>query len=183
MKRIFVVIGLVGLLSLGSTDVYSQFKKGDNLVNLGFGLNSYYSGGIPFCAAYEYGASKYLSVGGELDYFSYHYIVNYAGVNYNYNFSATYLSGRVSYHFNEVFNINDKKWDIYGGGSLGYRSYSDNYNNGSGINYNKGGYYSSGFFLGVHAGAKYYFAPKVGAFLEIGALGSSNIRTGIAFRF
>ena len=33
------------------------------------------------------------------------------------------------------------------------------------------GYYNSGLFIGVHAGARYYFAPKAGAFSEIGALG------------
>jgi hypothetical protein len=179
MKRIFVVMGLVGLFMLSSADVFSQYKKGDNLVNLGFGLNSYYSGGIPFCAAYENGVSRYISVGGEVDYFSYHYGV----AGYDYHFNAIYLSGRVSYHFNELLNIAEKKLDIYGGGSLGYRSYSDNYSNNGGVYYSRGGYYSSGFFLGIHAGARYYFAPKVGAFSEIGALGSSNIKVGITFRF
>ena len=177
MKRFFVVLGLAGMLSLFSATSHAQFRKGDNLVNLGFGLNSYYSGGLPFCAAYEYGVSKYVSVGGELDYLSYHYGV----LGTDYHFNALYLSGRVSYHFNELFNINDKKWDIYGGGSAGYRSYNDNYNNG--VYYSRGGYYSSSFFIGVHAGARYYFAPKVGAFSEVGALGSSNIRVGITFRF
>jgi hypothetical protein len=179
MKRIFVVIGLVGLLSLGSADVFSQFKKGDNLLNIGLGLNSYYTGGTPFCLGYENGVSKYVSVGGELDYLSYHY-----GVYGNdYRFSALYLSARVSYHFNELLNINDKKWDIYGGGSLGFRSYSDNYSSNGGPYYNRGGYYSSGLFLGIHAGARYYFSQKVGGFMELGALGSSNFRLGVTFRF
>ena len=176
MKRFFVVLGLVGFLSLFSTKGHAQFKKGDNLVNLGFGLNSYYSGGVPLSAAYEYGVSKFVSVGGGIDYLSYHY------GPYGFNFTAIYFGGRASYHFNELFNINDKKWDVYGGGSLGYRSFSwgdNSLNNGY---YNRG-YYNSGFFLGVHAGARYYFSPKVGGFSELGALGSSNIRIGITFRF
>ncbi len=174
MKRFFVVLGLAGLLSLLSTQGQAQFKEGDHLVNLGFGLNSYYTGGIPICAGYEYGLSRYISAGGEIDYFHYHY--NYGS---DYNFSALYLSGRISYHFNELFNINDKKWDFYGGGSLGYRSYSDNYNGPV----TRTGYYGSAVWLGVHAGAKYYFAQNFGAFAEIGALGSTNIRTGITLRF
>jgi hypothetical protein len=174
MQRIFVILGLVGLLMLFSTEGRAQFRKGDNLLNVGFGLNSYYSGGIPFSVAYEYGVSDLVSVGGGLDYLSYHYGVPGS----SYNFTALYIGGRVSYHFNQLFNINDKKWDIYGGGSLGYRSFSwgDNY-------IYSNGYYNSGLFLGIHAGARYYFSPKTGAFGEVGALGSSNIRIGVTFRF
>lgn len=178
MKRIFVVLGLVGMLSLLSTKGQAQFGKGDNLVNLGFGLNSYYAGGIPVGGAYEYGVTDAISVGAGLDYLSYHY--GWAGNNYD--FSAIYFGGRFSYHFNELFNINDKKWDIYGGGTLGYRSFTWGGNWGNNSAYNNG-YYNSGLFLGVYAGGRYYFAPKVGAFSEIGALGSSNIRLGVTFRF
>jgi hypothetical protein len=174
MKRIFAILGVVGMLTLLSTPGHAQFQKGDNLLNVGFGLNSYYSGGIPFGVAYEYGVSSLVSVGGSLDYLSYHY----GGPGYNANFSALYLAGRVSYHFNQLFNINDRKWDVYGGGSLGYRSFSwgDNtvYSNG---------YYNSGLYLGVHAGARYYFASKAAGFGEVGALGSSNIKIGVSFRF
>ncbi|MBI1767999.1 MAG: hypothetical protein HYR67_06470 [Bacteroidetes bacterium] len=171
MKRILVIFGLLSLLS---TTGFAQFKKGDNLLNIGFGLNSYYSGGIPFSAAYEYGVSNLVSVGGGLDYLSYHYGVP----GNNYRFTALYLGFKASYHFNQAFNINDKKWDIYGGGTLGYRSFTwgDNYVYST-------GYYNSGLFLGIHAGARYYFAPKTGGFLEVGALGSSNIRLGVTFRF
>lgn len=174
MKRIFVILGVVGFLSLLSTPGHAQFRKGDNLLNVGFGLNSYYSGGIPFGVAYEYGVSNLVSVGGELNYLSYHY--GFPG--YNASFSAIYLAGRVSYHFNQLFNINDKQWDVYGGGSLGYRSFSWGETNAY-----SNGYYNSGLYLGIHAGARYYFAPKAGAFMEVGALGSSNIRIGVTFRF
>lgn len=175
MKRFALILGLVGLLSLFSTEGYAQFKKGDNLLNVGFGLNSYYSGGIPLSVAYEYGVSSVVSVGGGLDYLSYHY----GTPNNNYSFTALYLGGRVSYHFNQVFNINDRQWDIYGGGSLGYRSFTwgDNLVTGYGDSY------SSGLYLGIHGGARYYFSQKAGAFLEVGALGSSNIRIGVTFRF
>jgi hypothetical protein len=176
MKRFIGVLVFVGLMMLIPDHGQAQFKKGDNLLNLGIGLNSYYSGGLPVSAAYEYGVSKVVSVGGGIDYLSYHYY----NANTTYGFSAIYVGGRVSYHFNELFNINDKQWDLYGGGSLGYRSFtwSDKYSNG-GLN----GYYGNGLFLGVHAGARYYFSQNVGAFLEVGALGSTNIRTGFTFKF
>ncbi|GHN03113.1 hypothetical protein WSM22_46020 [Cytophagales bacterium WSM2-2] len=165
-------MGMLSLLSLGAQ---AQYRKNDKLLNLGFGLNSYYNGGIPLSASFEVMLTDELSAGGGLDFVSYHY--GYLG--YNYGFTAFYLGGRVSYHFNKVFNINDRSWDIYGGASLGIRtvSWTDNFNN------HPTGQYGSGLFLGIYAGARYYFSPKVGGFLELGALGSTNARLGVAFKF
>ncbi len=173
-KIVFGICLLSGFLF--SQVATAQYKKGDKLLNLGIGLNSYYSGGIPLSASFEYGVTEDISVGGMLDYLSY----NYGIPGYNYHFSALYLGARGSYHFNRLLNLRDQNWDIYGGASLGYRSFSwnDSYT-GVGL----GNAYGSGVFLGIHAGAKYYFSPKFGAFGELGALGSSNIRIGVAFKF
>jgi hypothetical protein len=177
MKRIILGVCLVGALSLFSNTASAQYKKGDNLLNLGFGLNSYYSGGIPVSAIFESGVSKDISFGGGIDYLSYHY--GYFG--YSYSFSSVYIAARASYHFNELLNLNTNKVDVYGGLSLGYRSFSwsDNNVNGNGLN----GNYGSGLYLGVHAGGRYYFNNKVAGFLELGALGSTNARIGVTFKF
>ncbi|WP_052354278.1 hypothetical protein [Flectobacillus major] len=75
-------------------------------------------------------------------------------------------------------NIKDEKFDLYGGAGLGYRSFSwaDSYN---GISIDS---YGSGIYLGIHLGAKYYFSDTVGAFAEIGAVGSTNARIGVGFK-
>ena len=171
-------LGICLLLGLFiSQSASAQYKKGDKLLNLGIGLNSYYSGGIPLSASFEYGITEDISIGGMLDYLNY----NYGYVGYSYSFSALYFGGRGSYHFNRLLNLRDQNWDLYVGASLGYRSFSwsDNTFNGTGL----GNAYGSGVFLGIHAGAKYYFSPKFGVFGELGALGSSNIRVGVAFKF
>jgi len=175
MKRILLIVGLVGSLSLLSQSAQAQYRKNDKLLNLGFGLNSYYNGGTPFGASFEVMVTDEVSVGGAFDYLNYHYGV----VGYNYGFTAFFIGGRGSYHFNKLFNINDKSWDVYGGASLGIRSVSwhDDFNN------RPSGNYGSGLFLGIHAGARYYFSSKVGMFFELGALGSSNARLGVAFKF
>ena len=174
MKRILVVFGLALALMSASSNVYGQYRKGDKLLNLGFGLNSAYNGGTPFCASFEVGVTDDISFGGGLDYLSSHY----SAPPFSYGFTAIYIGARGSYHFSKLLNIRNDKWDIYGGASLGYRSFSwsDNYSYTSGS-------YGSGIFLGIHAGVRYYFAPKVGAFFELGALGSSNLRLGVAFKF
>ncbi len=175
MKKIILSVTLLGGLSLFSADLLAQYKNGDKLLNLGFGLNSYYSGGIPLSASFEVGVTDDISVGGGLDYLSYRYGV--AGTDYSFN--ALYIGGRGSYHFNRLLNLKNESIDIYAGLSLGYRSFSWSGYNGPGL----GNAYGSGLFLGVHAGVRYYFTKSVGGFLELGALGSSNARLGVAFKF
>jgi hypothetical protein len=176
MKKIILSVVLLSGLSFFSMNAFGQYKNGDKLLNLGIGLNSYYSGGIPVSGIFELGVSKDISVGGGIDYLSYHYGVP----GYNHSFSALYIGARGSYHFNELLNLNTNKVDVYGGLSLGYRSFSwgDSYA-GNGL----GNGYGSGLYLGFHAGGRYYFTQKVAAFLELGALGSSNARVGVTFKF
>ncbi len=153
----------------------AQFNKGDKLLNLGIGVNSYYNGGIPLSASLEVGISDVISLGGGLDFLTYNY--NVSGVNYG--FTAIYIGGRGSYHFNQLLELNVKELDVYGGASLGFRNFSwRDKNNVTGLSNN----YGSGLFLGIHVGARYYFAPKVGVFLEVGAGGSGNARVGVAFK-
>ena len=148
------------------------FKKGDKLLNAGIGVNSFYSGGIPFGASFEVGISDAISVGGGIDYLS----SNYSGLM---KFTAMYFGARANYHFNELLNINNEKVDLYGGLTLGYRSFSWNDKEDFGL----GGSYGSGLFLGGLVGGKYYFSDKIGAFVELGAIGSTNARLGVAFKF
>ncbi len=175
MKRIILGVFLVAALSILSNSASAQYRKGDNLLNLGIGLNTYYEGGVPLSAIYEYGVTEDISVGGGIDFLSYHYRTG--GVDYSY--SAVYVAGRGSYHFNRLINLKDENWDIYGGLSLGYRSFSWSDYNGASV----GDVYGSGLYLGIHAGARYYFSKSVGGFLELGALGSTNARLGVAFKF
>ena len=170
MKKLAVTL-IIFISALIAGKAHAQaFQQGDKLLNLGLGLNSYYSGGVPFGASFEVGIDDDLSVGANVDYLS--------TSNYGYRFTALYFGGRGSYHFNRILNIKDEKFDLYAGAGLGYRSFSwaDSYN---GISIDS---YGSGIYLGIHLGAKYYFSDTVGAFAEIGAVGSTNARIGVGFK-
>lgn len=166
---------VLSLLLLVFNSANAQFNKDDKLLNVGIGVNSYYNGGIPLSSSFEVGITDEISVGAGLDYLSHRY--NTLGVKYG--FSALYLGARGSYHFSKLLNLRDEALDVYGGASLGYRRFTwrDN-NNFIGL----GSSYGSGLFVGIHVGARYYFAPKVGGFFEVGAGGSGNARLGLAFR-
>ena len=167
---------LVGILIMMVSVASAQFGKGDKLWNIGIGLNSPYNGGVPLHTSFEVGINDFLSVGGNIDFLSYRYRTG-AGT---YGFSAFYMGARVSYHFNELFKLTIDELDIYGGGSIGYRSFTWRDDNSL---TNTGSAYGSGAYLGVHAGARWYFTPGFGVFLEAGAGGSSNGRGGIVLRF
>lgn len=157
-------------IGLTASAQQSGYSKGDQLVNIGIGINSSYSGGIPFGASYENGITDDISVGGSFDYLSHDYLT--------FKFTAIYFGARGSYHFNDLLKINNSKVDLYGGATLGYRSFSWSESSQS-----LGDSYGSGIYLGAYAGGRYYFGGGIGAFAELGAIGSTNAKLGVAFKF
>lgn len=177
MKKLLVVLAISMASFFTVSNASAQgYKQGDNLLNVGIGVNSYYSGGIPIGASLEFGVTDKISVGPSVDFLSHTYSY---GAGYSDKFTAIYFGGRASYHFNELLQIKQDNVDVYGGVDIGYRSFSwsDNYGGNS-----LSGSYGSGLYLGLHIGGKYYFAPKVGVFAELGATGSTNVRIGVGFK-
>jgi hypothetical protein len=151
------------------------YAKGDKLLNLGIGVNSYYDSGIPFGASFEVGITDAISVGANVDYLSSKY-----KVLSDFKFTALYFGARASYHVNELLNISNENVDLYGGATLGYRSFTwkDTY-----AGTTLGNTYGSGIFLGGYIGGRYYFGNAAGVFAELGAIGSTNARVGLALKF
>lgn len=162
------------LLFATTTSLFAQqngaFSKQDKLLNIGIGVNSFYNGGIPIGASFEKGVSKNISVGVNADYLSNDY--------HSFKFTAIYLGVRASYHVNELLKIKSEKIDLYGGPTLGYRNFS-----WKDTDQNLGDNYGSSVFLGAYIGGKYYFSKAIGLFAEVGSIGSTNARIGVALKF
>lgn len=173
-KTILFTSILVMAISFVNAQKNGGFAKGDKLLNVGIGVNSYYSGGIPLGASFEVGITNDISIGGNVDYLSSKYDYGYG----TYKFTALYFGARAAYHFNTLLKIDNDKTDLYGGLTLGYRSFSwsDTYSGSA------GNAYGSGVYLGAFIGGKYYFGKNIGAFAELGAIGSTNARIGISFK-
>jgi hypothetical protein len=169
---------LLGAFFIFCSVAQAQFNKGDKLLNLGLGINSYYGGGIPLSGSFEVGITDEVSVGAGFDYLGYRY--SYPGGKWSY--SIMYFGGRGSFHLSELLELGVKEMDLYAGASLGFRAFTwrEDYQFGT-VGFPAR--YSNGLFLGVFVGARYYFAQKVGVFGEFGAGGSSNAKLGLAFRF
>lgn len=146
------------------------FEKGNKLLNIGIGVNSSYEGGIPIGLSYEQGITNNISIGANADYLSNKYL--------SLKFTAIYFGIRASYYVNHLLNIKSEKIDLYGGPTLGYRSFSWK-DNGEDL----GDSYGSGLFLGAYIGGRYFFSNNLGVFTELGAIGSTNARIGIAVKF
>ena len=171
-KSIFTIIAIFAITTISFAQ-NGAYNKGDKLLNIGIGVNSHYSGGIPVGASLEFGVTEDISVGVNVDYLSHKYMSDF-------KFTALYAGARANYHFNNVLNINNDKVDVYGGLTLGYRSFSWKNSDYDDV---LGKAYGSQVYLGAQIGGKYYFSDNVGIFLELGELGSTNARVGVAFKF
>ncbi len=162
------------LVFLTATTLLAQkngaYSKEDKMLNIGIGVNSFYEGGIPLGASFEKGITDDISVGVNADYLSNDY--------FSFKFTAIYLGVRASYHFNNLLKIEKDNIDLYGGPTLGYRSFS-----WKDADQNLGDNYGSGVYLGAYVGGKYYLNDRLGLFAELGAIGSANARIGVAFKF
>lgn len=80
-----------------------------------------------------------------------------AGANFYFSKNQSegfFLFGKGSYHLQDVLNLPDE-WDIYPGLNIGLLGNT--------------------FGLGAHVGARYFFSPKLGAFVELGNNGALGV--------
>ncbi|MPR34369.1 hypothetical protein [Salmonirosea aquatica] len=174
MKKLFSSLFIVTLLACSTAN--AQYAQGDKLLNLGIGLNGYYGGGLPIGASFEYGVTDQISVGAQIDYYTWNY--GYVGYKWRYTFMPIALRG--SYHVNELLNLNNDQIDLYGGVQLGY--YISSFKDDTGYIGNYNNAYGNQVLFGIHLGGKYYFKPNLGAFAEVG-YGVSAVKLGLALKF
>ena len=153
-KLILSTVLFFGLIFSNLSDAAAQsFQKDDLIINAGIGVGGTYSWaglGLPLGGGVEYGVSDLevgsIGVGGDLGF------VSGSGL------TITYIGGRASYHFNELFEVENEELDIYGGLGIYYSSFS----------YSGGGSFANGMIASFHAGTRYYLSDNVGIYGELG---------------
>lgn len=156
-----------------------QDVKGTNVLNAGIGLGSYGlsgTGGIPLVASFEHGFSKNISAGATLGFIQKKFASDW-------KYTYLLIGARGSYHLNEAFKIANPNVDLYAGAGLLYRRFTVKYTHDDADNQefdlNGSG---SDFTVQLHAGARYFFNTKVGAFAELG-YGISPLQLGVTLKF
>lgn len=181
--------------------------EGKNMVDLGVGfgggLSGYSygagytnSGGIGFFAKFEHMLTGNIGLGLSVSYASltetatgtdYYNTPPYAQFSYTFGWKYTALGIMVrgAYHF----TVNDN-FDPYVGLGLGYFSFSatsfdNDPNNASSNGVTLVAPSLGGLGYTVFAGARYYFASSIGAFLELGFDGYAGnlVKVGLALKF
>lgn len=166
-----VLVLAVAMLALNVlTSQAQEYKKGDNLLNLGIGLGGGF--GTPIGLSFEHGFTDKISAGAMVTYSSKTTPIGFGAGDFKYTYIIA--GARASYHFD--FGV--KGLDPYAGAMLGYNVATATAPSGYGGTIAAAG----GFIWGGHAGARYFFSEKIGAFAEVG-YGAANLTIGAAFKF
>ncbi|MCX8080128.1 MAG: hypothetical protein N3F09_02705 [Bacteroidia bacterium] len=189
------------LFSLICFSIYGQenyvFKNKSAILNAGFGLGGYYGHGW-FASGY----SQLPYINASLDYSFYNVdkgidigLGAYTGfVSWSYRYNGVYYTKSGVYKNSKLvqrwsvfhigfrptihYSLEDTPLDIYGGLMLGYGiatyTSSDPDYFYSGVSYTR-------LYWGLLAGARYFFKPKFGGYLELG-YGYSFLNLGISLK-
>lgn len=174
MKTTFRLLSLVALFMVSGIGFSSgqAYERGDKLLNVGVGVGSQFmaagaKGTPPVGVSLEFGASDQISIGGYAGYAGAKVETVVGDWKYNY----IIVGGRGSYHFD--FGV--ENLDPYAGVLLGYNIASVS------TDTNLPTASAGGFIWGAHAGARYFFSPKFGAFAEVG-YGIAWLNVGVALK-
>ncbi len=178
--KIFLVLFLIGLSSIS----YSQLKKGDNLLGPTLGFWTYNS--VPtFGVNYEnqieqFGDACSFGLGGLMRYSAHTVSSEYGEVFYDYKYTYFLLGAQGNFNFNR---IGDGKFVPFVGLVLGYDAINYTATNNGYPTYSASE--SSGFWLWVQGGVRYFFSPHVAGVIRIG-VGNFNfnvLELGVDFKF
>jgi hypothetical protein len=185
MKKM-LLLTLVVIVATQLTTRAQSFQKGTNVVAVGVGLGSSLgsftsSSSMPaFSVQYErgvwdIGGPGVISLGGYVGIKSFKYSTHAGGYDFSEKWNYTIIGLRSAYHYNGLGSDN---LDVYGGAMLSYNILKYHYTGeGTGDN----GSYGSTAGLTLYIGGRYFFAPAVAAFAELG-YGVSYLTLGLAFK-
>jgi hypothetical protein len=181
MKKLFLIVAAITLLA---TAGHSQeiFAKRDFVGHAGFGIGTYLSGtGFkvsipPIVLSGDYGVADNLIAGsnGSIGIGPYIAFMSTKSDFTSYSVKSTFyvIGARGTFHYQFTNDL-----DTYVGLMFAYKGVSHQFPAGQTYSGSSPGLLPGGFI-----GARYYFAPNIAAFAELG-YGIAALELGVAFRF
>lgn len=177
MKKTITFLFLVAVLFSQSAMAQKATKSnsssyGGNLnVGVGVGYYGYDGRAASFVSLnYEFDVAKNFTLAPFIGYSSYRNKYRWGNNNYPYKYYSYHETSvpvglKGAYYFDDLLKAN-ANWDFYLGASIGFVFYNQTWEDG---------YYgdrsfqhrASPLYLTGHAGARYHFNSKIGAFLDL----------------
>jgi outer membrane protein W len=174
--------------SYGIGNIYKTLFKLSNSVSGGDpSLTSKFKSTGPFGLGFEYGVAEHIGIGLQLGYNDMTNTQTYkdgidAGKDYIITQKLTQMNAlaRANYHFGE-----SAQFDPYIGIGLGYGNFKYSAKDNDPENTDPLPTISipGAFSFSGQLGARYYFTPAIGAYVEIGYLAGSICQAGVAIKF
>lgn len=164
MKKALLLFLLVTSFTLtGNTQ-----ESYGNTANIGIGLGhrNVYRASFPIIHFnYEFDVIEDITLAPFITLVHYRYINKWNGKKYRYNSWTIPIGLKGSYYFDDFLNL-DSKFDIYGGGSIGFNIFTGGWNDGAydGPDYD-GGF--SQLYLDINIGAEFHLNSKIGLILDL----------------
>lgn len=153
------------------------FEPGAGMTQLNFGIGV--SGwGVPVYLGMDFGIADKVTIGPQISHRTYKENYGWFGNAYKVRYSITNLSFRGDYHYGGHIDALPSELDLYGGLSLGYTIWTDNYDGSDNLDLR-----SSGVYLGIQAGARWYFHPNWAANAEVSGSSLSGLTVGLSYKF
>lgn len=144
-------------------------------INFGLGASAY---GVPVYFGMDFGITDKITIGPRISYRSYSDRYRYIANSYKVRYSVTNISFRGDYHFGNHIDGLPGELDLYGGLSVGYTIWSDNYSGNDDFDLEE-----SRAFIGIQAGARWYFHPNWAANAEVSGSSLSGLEVGLSYKF
>lgn len=174
LKKAFLLVLISGF---GYFTQAQGFEPGNGFkqVNFGVGVSTW---GVPVYAGMDFGVSDKITIGPRVSYRRYGENYNFGGTRYSYHYSIFNLSFRGDYHFSGHLVDIPEELDLYGGLSLGYSIWGNNFDGQGDFNGE-----SSQVYLAIQAGARWYFHNNWGVNVEASGGSLSGLDIGLSYRF
>lgn len=179
MNNLFQKFFLIALVSCVSFLTKAQgFEPGEGFkqVNFGVGVSTR---GIPVYAGMDFGVSEHITIGPRISYRRYSDDFRSAFGNFDIDYSIINLSFRGDYHFGGHLEGVPEELDLYGGLSLGYTIWNNDYDGTNDFD----GFESSQVYLALQGGARWYFNENWAVNAELSGGSLSGLEIGASYRF
>lgn len=173
LKKVFLIVLVSGISFMTKAQGFEP-EPGFKQVNFGVGVSTW---GVPVYAGMDFGVGNRITIGPRISYRRYGDNYRFGGTRYSYHYTIVNLSFRGDYHYGSHIDGLPEQLDLYGGLSLGYSIWGNDFDG------DDSGLEDSRVYLALQAGARWYFNKNWAGNLELSGGSMTGLEIGLSYRF